>query len=76
VSFGDKVEDLVSRAGPTFGFHDTMEDDGETERTAPGKEPRVRAAHKAHHLMANEEQQLGRSLDRKKGEWLALDGSL
>lgn len=76
VSFGDKVEDVVSRAGPTFGFHDTMEDDGETERTAPGKEPRVRAAHKAHHLMANEEQELGRSLHRKKGQWLALDGSL
>lgn len=75
VSFGDKVEDLVRKAGPRFGFHDTMEDDGETEKTS-GREPRSRAAHKAHHLMAMQEEILGRELPRLPGEWLALDGSL
>lgn len=76
VSFGDKVEDLVKKAGPRFGFHDTMEQDGETEQTSHGKEPRSRAAHKAHHIMAGEEDQLGRGLERNKDQWLALDGSL
>jgi len=76
VSFGDKVEDLVNKAGPAFGFHDTMEEDGETEKSAPGKEPRSRAAHKAHHIMAGEEEQLGRGLQREKEQWLVLDGSL
>jgi len=76
VSFGDKVEDLVERAGPTFAFHDTMEEDGETEKSAPGKEPRSRAAHKAHHIMAGEEEKLGRELRRDKDHWLVLDGSL
>lgn len=76
VSFGDKVEDLVNKAGPRFGFHDTMEQDGETEKTSPGKEPRSRAAHKAHHIMAGEEERLGRGLDRGKDQWLVLDGSL
>jgi len=76
VSFGDKVEDLVKKAGPTFAFHDTMEEDGETEKSAPGKEPRSRAAHKAHHIMAGEEEQLGRGLQREKDQWLVLDGSL
>jgi hypothetical protein len=76
VSFGDKVEDLVRKAGPRFGFHDTMEQDGETEKTSAGKEPRSRAAHKAHHIMAGEEEQLGRGLERGKDQWLALDGSL
>ncbi len=76
VSFGDRVEELVSKAGVRFKFHDTMELDGETERTSPGKEPRSRAAHKAHHLMAQLEDELGRSLPREKGQWLVLDGSL
>ncbi|MBP7726413.1 MAG: hypothetical protein KA136_03470 [Candidatus Bipolaricaulis sp.] len=76
VSFGEKVEDLVKQAGPTFAFHDTMEEDGETEKSAPGKEPRSRAAHKAHHIMAGEEERLGRGLDREKDQWLVLDGSL
>jgi hypothetical protein len=76
VSFGDQVEDLVKKAGPTFAFHDTMEEDGETEKSAPGKEPRSRAAHKAHHIMAGEEEQLGRGLVREKDQWLVLDGSL
>jgi hypothetical protein len=67
---------LVGNAGPRFGFHDTMEQDGETEQTSPGKEPRSRAAHKAHHLMAGEEEKLGRELARADGEWLVLDGSL
>jgi len=76
VSFGDKVEALVLKAGPRFGFHDTMEEDGETEKSSPGKEPRSRAAHKAHHIMAGEEERLGRDLERGAGQWLVLDGSL
>lgn len=76
VSFGDRVEELVREAGPGFMFHDTMEEDGETERTSPGKEPRSRAAHKAHHIMAQIEEELGRSLPRESGQWLVLDGSL
>lgn len=76
VSFGDRVEELVRQAGPRFDFHDTMEEDGETEKSAPGKEPRSRAAHKAHHIMAGEEEQLGRGLQRDKDQWLVLDGSL
>ena len=76
VSFGDKVEELVRKAGPRFGFHDTMENDGETEQSAPGKEPRSRAAHKAHHIMAGEEERLGRELQREKDQWLVIDGSL
>ncbi|MEW5934365.1 MAG: hypothetical protein AB1816_12385 [Bacillota bacterium] len=76
VSFGEQVEALVRQAGPRYLFHDTMEEDGETERTSPGKEPRSRAAHKAHHLMAKEEDRLGRELGRAPGHWLVLDGSL
>ena len=76
VSFGNEVEELIGLAGSRFGFHNTMEADGETEQTAPGKEPRSRAAHKAHHLMAREEEQLGRQLSRTSGQWLVLDGSL
>ena len=76
VSFGEQVKDLVGNAGSRFGFHDTMERDGETEHTSPGKEPRSRAAHKAHHLMAQAEEVLGRELSRGHGEWLVLDGSL
>ncbi len=77
VSFGDRVEEIIRRAGPRFGFHDLMEDDGETEKTSPGKEPRSRAAHKAHHLMAQIEDELGRKeLKREKDHWLVLDGSL
>lgn len=76
VSFGPKVEALVSQAGPQFAFHDLNEKDGETEVTSPGKEPRSRAAHKAHHLMAQLEEQLGRGLERDPGQWLVLDGSL
>jgi len=76
VSFGDQVEEIIKKAGPRFAFHDTMEEDGETEKTSPGKEPRSRAAHKAHHLMAQLEEELGQGLPRKKDEWLVLDGSL
>jgi len=76
VSFGDQVEELVKKAGPRFGFHDMMEEDGETEKSSPGKEPRSRAAHKAHHIMAGEEEKLGRGLDRAAGDWLVLDGNL
>jgi hypothetical protein len=76
VSFGDRVEEVLSSAGSRYLFHDTMEEDGETEKTSPGKEPRSRAAHKAHHLMAREEERLGRELQRKEGQWLVLDGSL
>jgi len=76
VSFGDKVKELVERAGPRFAFHDTMQDDGESEKSSPGKEPRSRAAHKAHHLMAELEDELGRGLSRLAGEWLVVDGSL
>lgn len=76
VSFGDKVEELVKSAGPRFRFHDTMEEDGETEKSSPGKEPRSRAAHKAHHIMAGEEERLGREICREKDQWLVLDGSL
>lgn len=76
VSFGAEVEELVGKAGPRFGFHDTMKEDGETEQTSPGKEPRSRAAHKAHHLMAQEEERLGRELSRVEAQWLVLDGSL
>ncbi|MEW6264255.1 MAG: hypothetical protein AB1641_14390 [Thermodesulfobacteriota bacterium] len=75
VSFGDRVQELVEKSGPRFAFHDTMENDGETEKTS-GKEPRSRAAHKAHHLMANLEEKLGRGLERGPDEWLILDGSL
>src|SRR5438105_11929978 len=53
-----------------------MQEDGETERTSPGKEPRSRAAHKSHHEMAKLEEQLGRELERSAGQWLVLDGSL
>ena len=76
VSFGATVEDLVKRAGADFGFHDTLEEDGETEKSSPGREPRSRAAHKAHHIMAGEEERLGRGLRRDHGQWLVLDGSL
>ena len=76
VSFGDRIQQIVDQAGPRFGFHDTMEEDGETEKSAPGKEPRSRAAHKAHHIMAGEEERLGRSLERVRDQWLVLDGSL
>ena len=77
VSFGDRVEEIIKKAGPRFGFHDLMQEDGETERTSPGKEPRSRAAHKAHHLMAQIEDELGRKeLKREKDHWLVLDGSL
>ena len=76
VSFGDQVEELVRKGGSRFAFHDTMEADGETEVTSPGKEPRSRAAHKAHHIMAMEEEKLGRELHREPGQWLVLDGSL
>ncbi len=75
VSFGDKVEEMVQKAGTDFRFHDLMEKDDETDKTS-GKEPRSRAAHKAHHLMAQLEEELGKNLPRKDGEWLALDGSL
>ena len=75
ISFSDQVEDLVNKAGGQFGFHDTMEKDGETEKTS-GREPRSRAPHKAHHLMAMEEEALGRGLERKDDEWLVLDGNL
>lgn len=76
VSFGEQVEDLVKKAGPRFLFHDTMEMDGESEKTSPGKEPRSRAAHKAHHIMAGIEENLGRDLPREQNDWLVLDGSL
>jgi len=76
LSFGDRIEELVAQAGPRFLFHDTMEADGESEVSAPGKEPRSRAAHKAHHLMAMEEEELGRSLPREEKQWLVLDGNL
>lgn len=76
VSFGERVEELVKQAGPRFMFHDTLEEDGETEKTSPGKEPRSRAAHKAHHLMAQLEEELGRTLEREENQWLVLDGSL
>jgi hypothetical protein len=58
VSFGERVEGMINQAGPRFGFHDLMQEDGETEKTSPGKEPRSRAAHKAHHLMAQIEDEL------------------
>lgn len=76
VSFGERVEELVKQAGRRYGFLDTMQKDGESEKTSPGKEPRSRAAHKAHHRMAVTEEELGRSLNRSPGEWLVLDGSL
>lgn len=72
VSFGERVRQMVESLGPNFAFCDTMEEDGET----PGKEPRSRAPHKAHHLMAEEEQKLGLGLSREDGHWLVLDGSL
>jgi hypothetical protein len=75
-SFGARVEELVKQAGDRFGFHDPMENDGETEITSPGTEPRSRAAHKAHHLMSKLEDELGRGLSRAEGEWLVLDGSI
>ncbi len=76
ISFGDAVEEIVRMAGRRFAFKDVMEKDGESEVTAPGKEPRSRAAHKAHHLMSELEKELGRSLRRETGQWLVLDGSL
>lgn len=76
VSFADAVKAKVAEAGGRFQFLDTMEEDGESEKTAPGKEPRSRAAHKAHHAMAELEETLGRSLAREQGQWLVLDGSL
>jgi hypothetical protein len=76
ISFGDKVQELVERNAPRFRFHDTMEEDGESEKSSPGKEPRSRATHKAHHLMTELEDELGRGLSREPGQWLVLDGSL
>jgi len=76
VSFGEQVEEIIKKAGKRFMFHDAMEEDGETEKSSPGKEPRSRAAHKAHHLMARLEEELGREMPREKGQWLVLDGSL
>ncbi|HOX54373.1 MAG: hypothetical protein PHI86_03345 [Candidatus Omnitrophica bacterium] len=75
VSFGDQVEELVKKAGDRFAFCDIQEEDGETERTSPGKEPRSRAPHKAHHLMAKLEEELGRDLKRGKNHWLIMDGN-
>jgi hypothetical protein len=75
VSFGDAVEGLVEKAGERFGFCDLQELDGETEKTS-GKEPRSRAPHKAHHLMAQLEEQLGRSLPRNFEHWLLSDGNI
>lgn len=76
LSFGDQLEGLVSNMGRPFQFHDTMMEDGESEKTSPGREPRSRAAHKAHHLMTRLEDELGRTLARENGSWLVLDGSL
>jgi hypothetical protein len=76
VSFGEQVKAKVAAAGARFQFLDTMENDGESEKTAPGKEPRSRAAHKAHHAMAELEERLGRVTARANGQWLVLDGSL
>jgi len=76
VSFSEEVKRKVEAAGPRFQFLDTMEEDGESEKSAPGKEPRSRAAHKAHHAMAELEELLGRNLDRELDHWLVLDGSL
>jgi hypothetical protein len=76
VSFGEPVAEAVRAAGPRFRFLDTQEKDGETEQTAPGKEPRSRAAHKGHHAMGELEEELGRNLERPDGEWLVLDGNL
>jgi hypothetical protein len=76
ISFGDKVKELVERNAPRFRFHDTMQEDGESEKSSPGKEPRSRATHKAHHLMTELEDELGRGLSREPGQWLVLDGSL
>jgi hypothetical protein len=76
VSFGDKVEDIIKKLDASFQFCNLMEKDEETDKTSPGKEPRSRAAHKAHHLMAELEERLGRQLIRKPDEWLVLDGSL
>jgi hypothetical protein len=74
ISFGERVEELVKKAGERFDFCDIQEEDGETERTS-GKEPRSRAPHKAHHLMAKLEEDLGRELDRTLDHWLVLDGN-
>jgi len=76
LSFGDEIKRKVEEAGTRFRFVDVMEKDGESEVTAPGKEPRSRAAHKAHHQMSELEQELGKGLTREKGQWLVLDGSL
>ncbi|MCL6449791.1 MAG: hypothetical protein K6T75_00655 [Acetobacteraceae bacterium] len=76
VSFGERVAQLVQEAGGPYRFCDIMEEDGESEMTSPGKEPRSRAAHKAHHMMAKLEDALGRNLAREPGHWLVLDGSL
>ena len=75
LSFADEIERLVKEAGDRFGFVDLMERDPDTDATS-GKEPRSRAAHKAHHQMAALEEELGRELQREHGEWLVLDGSL
>lgn len=75
VSFGDAVEELVKKAGDRFGFCDLQEADGETEKTS-GKEPRSRAPHKAHHLMAKLEEELGRGLPRETDQWLLSDGNI
>ena len=75
LSFSHEVERLVSDAGDRFGFVDLMERDSDVDATS-GKEPRSRAAHKAHHEMATLEEELGRALARSPGDWLVLDGSL
>jgi len=76
LSFGEQVKALVENAGDRFGFCDIHDKDGETERTAPGKEARSKAPHKAHHLMAELEEQLGRSLHRDSAHWLLSDGNI
>ncbi len=75
LSFADEIERLVKEAGDRFGFVDLMERDPDTDATS-GREPRSRAAHKAHHQMAALEEELGREVQREHGEWLVLDGSL
>jgi hypothetical protein len=75
VSFGSRVEEIVSRAGAQFDFVPLKEDDPYTVGTGV-KEPRSKAAHKANWRMRMLEWQMARNLERPNGQWLVLDGGL
>lgn len=76
LSFGPQVEEAIQAAGVRYEFVDLKEEDQQTDGIQAGKEPRSRAAHKANWRMRKREEAIAHNLERKPGEWLALDGGL